>query len=125
MRSLSRRSHLMARGSLPWRENHPPLPDHFELRLTGLLKRLKQNPQLLAEYDVVTRDQMTRGIVEVVVDPFLSDSDQTHYLPHHGVVRQDKATSKLRIVYNASARTSGPSLNNCLYTGQSFGQSSY
>ena len=97
--------------SLPWRENHPPLPDHFELcrkRLTGLLKRLKQTPQLLAEYDAVIRDQMTRGIVEVVVDPLLSDSDETHYLPHHAVVRQDKTTSKLRIVYDASAQDERP-----------------
>ena len=58
--------------------------------------------------------------MEVVIDPLLSDSDKTHYLPHHGVVRQ---TSKLRIVYDASARTSGPSLNDCLYTGPSLGQS--
>ena len=49
--------------------------------------------------------------------------DHIHYLPHHGVVWQDKATTKLRIVYDASAKTTGPSLNGCLYTGLSFGQS--
>ena len=111
---------------LPWKENHPPLPDNFELcrrRLISLLKRLKQNPQLLVEYDSVIKDQLDREIVEIVADPSLSNSDQTHYLPHHGVVRQDKTTSKLRIVYDASARTNGPSLNDCLYTGPSFGQS--
>lgn len=50
-------------------------------------------------------------------------SQQVHYLPHHGVVRQDKTTSKLRIVYDASAKSTGPSLNVCLYTGPKFGQS--
>ena len=102
---------------LPWKENTPPLPDNFELcrrRLDSLLKRLKQNPTLLAEYDSVIRDQLRRGIVKVVNHSESAELDRVHYLPHHGVVRQDKATSKLRIVYDASARTSGPSLNDCL-----------
>ena len=38
------------------------------------------------------------------------------------MVREDKLTSKIRIVYDASARSSGPSLNQCLYTGPRFGQ---
>ena len=42
---------------------------------------------------------------------------QIHYLPHHCVVREDKSTTKLRIVYNASARENGPALNDCLHTG--------
>lgn len=112
--------------SLPWRENHSPLPDNLELchrRLDNLLRRLKQNPPLLAEYDSVIRDQLSRGVVEVVDNPSSSEHDRVHYLPHHGVVRRDKTTSKLRIVYDASARTNGPSLNDCLYTGPSFSQS--
>jgi len=42
---------------------------------------------------------------------------QIHYLPHHCVVREDKSTTKLRIVYNASAMENGPALNDCLHTG--------
>ena len=112
--------------SLPWKENAPPLPDNFELcrrRLDSLLRRLKQNPPLLVEYDSVIRDQLSRGIIEVVNNTSLDGHERIHYLPHHGVVRQDKTTSKLRIVYDASAKTNGPSLNDCLYTGPSFGQS--
>ena len=42
-----------------------------------------------------------------------------HYLPHHGVVRQESETTKLRIVYNGSAKAVGDdySLNDCLLTG--------
>ena len=112
--------------SLPWKEHHPPLPDHLDLchkRLNSLLKRLRQTPQLLTEYDAIIRDQLDKGMVEIVAKPTLAVSDRVHYLPHHGVVRQDKATSKLRVVYDASARSTGPSLNDCLYTGPKFGQS--
>ena len=47
---------------------------------------------------------------------------ETHYIPHHAVIRQDKQTTKLRVVYDASAKVGGPSLNECLYTGPKFGQ---
>ena len=38
--------------SLPWRECHDPLPSNYDLsrrRLTGLLRHLKQNPEILKE----------------------------------------------------------------------------
>ena len=111
--------------SLPWKEHHLSLPDHYELcrkRLEALLRKLRQTPYLLKEYDSIIRDQVEKGIVEKV-SPSSTTTDRVHYLPHHGVVRQDKTTSKLRIVYDASARSTGPSLNDCLYTGPKFGQS--
>ena len=52
--------------------------------------------------------------VEPTAEPDISG---VHYPPHHVVVRRDKETIKLLIVYNASARTSGPSSNDCLTLG--------
>ena len=45
-----------------------------------------------------------------------------HYLPHHAVIRKDKQTTKLRIVYDASAWSEGVSLNDKLFSGSKFNQ---
>ncbi|GBM67066.1 hypothetical protein AVEN_74810-1 [Araneus ventricosus] len=43
---------------------------------------------------------------------------QGFYLPHHAVIRSDKTTSRLRIVFDGSAHEDGhSSLNQSLYTG--------
>ena len=111
--------------NLPWKETHSTLPTHYELslkRLTGLLTRLRQSPDILQQYGTVIKDQLKRGIVEVV-DERKPQNNLVHYLPHHPVVREDKSTTKLRIVYNASVKSNGLSLNECLYAGPKFGQS--
>ena len=110
---------------LPWKEFHDPLPDNYTLsvrRLEGLVRRLKQTPKLLEEYNNTIQDQIRRGIVEVVPRSEKTQEGRTHYLPHHAVVKSDRDTTKLRVVYDASARLGGPSLNDCLYTGPKFNQ---
>lgn len=41
-----------------------------------------------------------------------------YYLPHHGVIKESSSTTKLRVVFDASATTdTGVSLNNVLKVG--------
>ena len=44
-----------------------------------------------------------------------------HYIPHRPVIKEERVTTKIRIVYDASARISSdaPSLNDCLHIGPS------
>ena len=86
------------------------------------MKRLRQDPDILKEYDAVIRDQIEKGIVEEVNDTSETDVGKVHYLPHHAVIRRDKATTKLRIVYHACAKANGPSLNDSLHIGPALTQ---
>ena len=90
-------------------------------RLTGLLRRLKQSTEILKEYTSIIRNQLEQGVVETVKENDVS-SGTIHYLPHHAVVLHDKDTTKVRVVYDASARSNGPSLNDCLHVGPKFNQ---
>ena len=110
---------------LPWREFHDPLPDNYQLslrRLQGLLRCLKQEPAILKEYNEIIHDQLRKGIIEAIPAGEIPPK-VTHYLLHHAVVRRDKLTTKVRVVYDASAKsTNNPSLNDCLLKGPKFNQ---
>ena len=109
---------------LPFKETPSILPDNYNLSLNhlkGLIKCLKANPELFQEYNSVMKGQCQRGILE---DADLSQPTtvgDVHYLPHHPVVRKDKWTSRVRIMYDASSKVTSdsPSLNDVLYPGPS------
>ena len=103
---------------LPFKENHPLIHDNFQMckeRLLKLQKKLKNDPEILSHYYEIFEEQRRLGIIETVSEP--GKKGETHYLAHHPVIREDKDTTKLRIVFDASAKTFGPSLNECLYKG--------
>lgn len=57
------------------------------------------------------------GIIEEVPSMDTAKPGFVHYLPHRAVVRVDRDTSKVRSVFDASSKSVGPSLNDCLHTG--------
>ena len=104
-------------AKLPFKEQHSILPDNFKLsatRLDNQLKHLKQLPHILKEYNKIITDQLESGIIEEL-NPLMDCPEQgnVHYLPHHPVIREQAETTKIRVVYDASAklRTDTPSLN--------------
>ena len=110
---------------LPWKDSQVTIPDNYQLslkRLEALLRRMRQDPKTLKEYDNIIHEQLARGIIERVDETSTTDASRVHYLPHHAIIRRDKKTTKLRIVYDASAKSDGPSLNDCLYSGPSLAE---
>ena len=92
------------------------------MKVKWITEGLRQNTELLHQYDKIIKEQLGNKIIENVDNPSIQTGNQTHYLPDHTVVQEDKKTTKLRIVHDASARTNDPALNDCLYTGPKFGQ---
>ena len=78
---------------------------------------MKNNRELATQYDNLMQDQLRLGVIEKV-KPGSSESIK-HYIPYHAVVNPSKTTTKVRVVYDASAKTKqeNKSLNDCLYRG--------
>ena len=104
--------------NLPWKANHPHLPTNetgSKRRLTSLVRKLTREGNY-EQYDDIIKDQLNEGVIERAPD---EPSGKEYYLPHKGVVKQSAETTKLRVVYDGSAKESSdkPSLNDCLYPG--------
>ena len=69
-------------------------------------------------YDQVIQEQLAEGVVERVTEE-VNFGQREFYLPHKAVIRENAESTKLRIVYDASARENSRSfsLNDCLETG--------
>ncbi|XP_061395347.1 uncharacterized protein LOC133330966, partial [Musca vetustissima] len=77
---------------------------------------LARNPERKGDYDEVILEYLALGHMEKVQG--LVDYKDCYYLPHHGVFKPESATTKLRIVFNASCPSvEGRSLNDALYVG--------
>ncbi|XP_063427161.1 uncharacterized protein LOC134710701 [Mytilus trossulus] len=78
---------------------------------------MKKKQGLSRQYDSIIQDQLSTEIIEKVDIHYTEGL--VHYIPHHAVISPLKITTKVRIVYNASAKTKREvkSLNECLYRG--------
>ena len=66
-------------------------------------------------YNDIFIEQKQNGIIEEVMSQ--GKLRETHYTPHHPIIRDDKTTTKICKVVDACARDNGPSLNDCLCKG--------
>ena len=105
----------------PWKDENYKLPENCQLsigRLKSLQKQLKDDPELLQRYDEVIKDDLEKGMIEVM-DEQKKQGDKQHYIPQHAVIKPENNTTKLLAIYNASAKKkkSNSSLSKCLHKG--------
>lgn len=98
---------------LPFKTNNNKPPtfgksrNQTYMRLIQIERRLRVNPDLKKQYD-----------------EFMNTSSQSSfYLPHHAIIKPSSTSTKLRVVFDASARDSnGVSLNETLRIGPTIQQ---
>ena len=107
---------------LLWRDQ-PDLCNNYlsaKARLDTLLRRLRANPELKKAYVDAMREYMDRQVVEIVIDPRAMEPSRKdlYFLPHRAVYDETRVSTKCRIVFDASAKTSNKlSLNDNLVCG--------
>ncbi len=83
-----------------------------EIRLKQNERKLAREKSLMDKYNEVAAEYFSLGHAEEV--PCAELGKRPYYLPHHGVIKESSTTTKLRVVFDASAKTSnGLSLNDC------------
>ncbi|XP_064475639.1 uncharacterized protein LOC135389533 [Ornithodoros turicata] len=99
-------------------------------RLAQVKKRLlSSSNQLMQNYDAAIREYLLSGVAEKVTELMDTVESPRHmyYTPHHAVIREDRVTTKIRIVFDASSHEvhtkslndnldSGPNLNPDIMT---------
>ncbi|XP_058837137.1 uncharacterized protein LOC131693385 [Topomyia yanbarensis] len=105
---------------LPLKESVSELGDSKSMalkRFHGLERKLLRYPDLMKQYQEFMDEYESLGHceeVDVNKDPV---DTIKWYLPHHAVLRPSNTTTKCRVVFDASAKVSGRSLNDVMKIG--------
>ena len=107
---------------LPFKQIKKVILDNFILpknHLRYLKISLDKNHDILNTYNEIIKDYLTQNIVEKV--PRLSehkDPGTLHYLLHQAVIKKDRETTKLLMVFDAASKNKNDlSLNESLLNG--------
>ena len=83
------------------------------------MSRLLQEPVLFRAYHEQIMGYLQSGFISKVEALDQPTTSSEFYLPHRPVIRSQAVTTKIRPVFDASARTEeGLLLNDCLETGE-------
>ena len=88
-------------------------------RFSYLERRLDAKPDLRKRYQAFIQEFLDMiHMEEVPQHQIQRPANQCYYLPHHCVFKEDSTTTKLRVVFDGSAKTSnGISINEALMVG--------
>ncbi|XP_059226988.1 uncharacterized protein LOC131998556 [Stomoxys calcitrans] len=80
-------------------------------------RKLQKTPEIKEQYDNAILEYLELGHIRKITAQEITKTPN-YYLPHHAVIKPDRLTTKLRVVFNASSPSSNRrSLNDNLFAG--------
>ena len=100
----------------PWKRNPEELPDNRKQAMAKLMsmeKKLQKEGNNAQLYDDQMKEMEQKGFSRKLSNEEMETYDgPVHYISHHPVIRPDKKSTPVRIVFNASASFNGHRLND-------------
>ncbi|CAK9814704.1 hypothetical protein ANTQUA_LOCUS8181, partial [Anthophora quadrimaculata] len=111
---------------LPFKTLPPSFGDSYSTarrRFVALERNFIKDPNLRSQYIKFLSEYRDLGHMTKLENPNTQDG---YYLPHHAIIKHDSLTTKLRVVFDASAKSSnGVSLNDTLLIGPTIQEELY
>ena len=105
----------------PWKRDPSSLPNNYpqvRKKLETIERRLMKHPENAASYDKQIKEmeemQFARKLTPKEIEEW---KGPVHYVAHHAVLRPEKKSTPVRIVFNSSASYAGHTLNDYWYKG--------
>ncbi len=105
----------------PWKKNPQLLPNNYSQvlkKMESTERRLSKQPDHAESYDEQMKEmeemKFSRKLTKDEIDEW---KGPVHYVAHHAVVRPEKKSTPVRIVFNSSASYNGHILNEYWYKG--------
>ncbi|XP_045769755.1 uncharacterized protein LOC123870473 [Maniola jurtina] len=114
-KTTERDSHGRYIVALPFKSDPSVLGNaslNAEKRFNYLERKLEKSPSLRDAYNNIIDEYLEKDYLSPVTQ---TRSDVQYVIPHHGVQRDDKVSTKVRIVLDASAVENDTSLNSLLH----------
>ena len=96
-------------ASIPWKHNPPELRNNLSMvrarqERTNSDEALKVKGTSKEAIDAIFQAQLEKGYIREVTDPKDIHRDDCNYIPYFPVVRPDRASTKVRVVFDAAAK---------------------
>lgn len=103
---------------IPRKEVEPKFTNNYDVALVRLKSQAKslkrKGPEIMEAYHKIFQGYEKKDYIRQVPQ---SEVEKQWFLPHFPVVKEDRVTTKVRVVFDAAAKHDGKSLNDAIWPG--------